>query len=481
MLNSVFQSISSNILTQPAYIVGLLVLVGMLALKKPWYEAISSMIKAVAGFLILNIGSGGFTSTFRPIVNALASKFNITASLIDTYTQQAQMNDPAEGFFVNYPDAMVYIAAAFVISIVVNFLLVAFNKYTKVRTLYTTGHVLQSYTMVWFWMIVVLCGSAAYTWPMAIMLGIFAGCWAAFGSNLTVEATQRLTGGANFAIGHQEMMGILVTEKLAPKLGKAEDSFDNLKLPGWLSIFTDNVVSTTVLMCVFMGVVMGFIGPETMRQFDSSLSPATWYFMYIFKTCVSFSMYMVVLLTGVRMMVGELTKAFRGFSDKLLKGSMPAVDCAVTYSFVSGNVPVLGFAMGLIGELIGIALLLVFKAPILLLPAFIPLFFDNATLACFANKAGGRKAAIIIPLINGLFQVVISELMLLFFQTAGGFHLNAWGAFFDNNTMLPILLVGSKLLNPIAIMAVLIVIMVVVTQLYYKKHAEHYWDHMSEM
>lgn len=481
MLNTVFQSVSTNILTQPAYIIGLLVLIGMLALKKPWYEAISSMIKAVAGFMILSIGSGGFTSTFRPIVNALASKFNITASLIDTYTQQAQMLDPTEGFFVDYPDAMAYITVAFVISIVVNFLLVAFNKFTKVRTLYTTGHVLQSYTMIWFWMIVILCGSAAYNWPMAIMLGIFAGCWAAFGSNLTVEATQRLTGGANFAIGHQEMMGILVTEKIAPKLGKAEDSFENLSLPGWLSIFTDNIVSTTVLMCVFMGIVMGFIGPETMSQFDTSLTASTWYFMYIFKTCVSFSIYMVILLTGVRLMVGELTKAFRGFSDKLLKGSMPAVDCAVTYSFVSGNVPVLGFAMGLIGEMVGIALLLVFNAPILLLPAFIPLFFDNATLACFANKAGGRKAAVIIPLVNGLFQVVVSELMLLFFQNAAGFHLNAWGALFDNNSMLPLLLIGAKQISPIVAMVVLIVVMVIMTQIYYKKNAEHYWDHMKEM
>ncbi len=185
MLNTIFQSISTNILTQPAYIVGLLVLIGMLALKKTWYEAVSSMIKATAGFLILNIGSGGFTSTFRPIINALASKFNITASLIDTYTQQAQMMDPEKGFFVDFPDAMVYISAAFVISIVVNFLLVGFNKYTKIRTLYTTGHVLQSYTMIWFWMLVIL-NPGFYSWPIAVAVGIFAGCWAAVASNFTL-------------------------------------------------------------------------------------------------------------------------------------------------------------------------------------------------------------------------------------------------------------------------------------------------------
>ena len=120
-MQQLLSSLSSNLLTQPAYIIGILVLVGMLALKKPVYEAVASMIKAVVGYFILSIGSGGFTSTFRPIVNALASKFNITAALIDTYTQQAQMNDPANGFFTGaHADAMGYIMIAFVISIIVN-------------------------------------------------------------------------------------------------------------------------------------------------------------------------------------------------------------------------------------------------------------------------------------------------------------------------------------------------------------------------
>lgn len=478
-MQQIFSSLSSNLLTQPAYIIGLLVFIGMVALKKPLYEALSSMIKAVVGYFILSIGSGGFTSTFRPIVNALASKFNITAALIDTYTQQAQTNDPVNGFFVGeHADAMGYIMIAFVISIVVNFILVGLGKYTKIRTLFTTGHIIQSYSLLWFWMIVIL-RPESYNMVTAVVLGIFCGVWASVGSNFTVEATQKLTGGANFAVGHQEMLGILLTSKLAPKLGKEEDNFENLQMPGWLSIFSDNIVSTSILMLVFMGIVMMIIGPETMAEFDASYKLNTWYILYIFKTCLHFAVYMNILLSGVRMFVGELTKAFRGFSDKLLPGSMPAVDCAVTYSFVPANVPVLGFALGFIGELIGIGLLLIFKAPILLLPAFIPLFFDNATLACFANRYGGRRAAVILPLLNGLFQVAASELMLLFFQS-NGFTLSAWGAFFDNNSLLPALLVGVKALGPVVWMLILSVILLVCAQLYYRANKEHYWDHVEE-
>lgn len=479
MLATIFESISTNILTQPAYIIGLMVLIGMLALKKPWYEAISCMIKAVAGYLILNIGSGGFTSTFKPIVDALSSKFNITASLVDTYTLQAQLLDPANGFLATHADAMLYMSAAFAISIVVNFLLVKFNKITKVRTLYMTGHTLQSYSQNTLWFLV-LISPLFYNWPITIAVGIFVGVWAGTGSNFTVEATQKLTGGANFAVGHQSMFGILVVDKLAGKLGNPKDSMDNLKLPGWLSIFTDNVVCTTILMCIFMGFVMGFIGKDTMMTFDTTLTAGTWYPLHIFKVCVNFALYMSILLMGVRMMIGELTKAFRGFADKLLKGSMPAVDAAVTYSFAPSSVPVLGFAMGMIGQLIGMAGLLIFKSPILLLPGFVPLFFDNATLTVFANKAGGRKAAIIVPVLNGLFQVVISLLMLLFFQNIIGFHLNAWPAMFDNNVLLAPFALGSKFLHPVAVMLILSVILLGLTQVYYRKNKEHYWDHMKE-
>lgn len=40
--------------------------------------------------------------------------------------------------------------------------------------------------------------------------------------------------------------------------------------------------------------------------------------MYVVQTAFTFSVYLFVLMQGVRMFVGELTNAFQGISNKLL-------------------------------------------------------------------------------------------------------------------------------------------------------------------
>lgn len=85
------------------------------------------------------------------------------------------------------------------------------------------------------------------------------------------------------------------------------------------------------------------------------------------------------------------------------------VDCAAIFAFAPKSV-VLGLLFGTLGQVIGLILLLIFKSPIFLVPGFIPLFFDNATIAIFANKFGGWKAAAIICTANGLVQIIGSML-----------------------------------------------------------------------
>ena len=65
-------------------------------LKRPIYEAIAGFIKAIVGYLILNVASGGLVSNFRPILAGLKDRFNLTAAVIDPYFGQTAAQSAIE-------------------------------------------------------------------------------------------------------------------------------------------------------------------------------------------------------------------------------------------------------------------------------------------------------------------------------------------------------------------------------------------------
>ena len=101
-------------------------------------------------------------------------------------------------------------------------------------------------------------------------------------------------------------------------------------------------------MFIFFGVIIVTIGPARLAEIaDSGYAAGSSFVMYVFTTTMKFPLYMVILTTGLRMFVSELTVAFNYISEKVLGGVLPAVDCACFYGFVSNpNVLTIGFLVG---------------------------------------------------------------------------------------------------------------------------------------
>ncbi|MBD3948262.1 PTS sugar transporter subunit IIC [Tuanshanicoccus lijuaniae] len=421
-IQSILMWFSQNILQNPAFFVGLLVLVGYMLLKKPAHEVFAGFIKATVGYLILNVGAGGLVTTFRPILVALATKFKLEAAVIDPYFGLAAANEKLTE--IGFIDVA---TTALIIGFTVNILLVALRKITKVRTLFITGHIMvqQAATISVFVLILIPSLQGKFA---ALAVGIICGLYWAVSSNLTVEPTQRLTNGGGFAIGHQQQFAIWFVDKVAPFFGKKEDSLDNLKLPKFLNIFHDTVVASATLMIVFFGLILTILGKDIMSNAEliggGAYNPAKSFFIYVLQTSLNFSVYLFILMQGVRMFVAELTNAFQGISSKLLKGSFPAVDVAASYGFGSTNAVLSGFVFGLIGQLITISLLVIFKNPVLIITGFVPVFFDNAAIAVFADKRGGWKAAAILSFISGILQVSLGAVAITLLGLVGGYHGN---------------------------------------------------------
>lgn len=467
---NVWEFFQDNILTKPAFFIGFIVLIGYLLLKRPLYEAISGFIKAVVGYLILNVAAGGLVGNFRPILAGLKDRFDLQAAVIDPYFGQTAAQEAIASIGRSFSTTMLVLLVAFAFNII----LVLLKRWTKVRTVFITGHIMVQQSATALWMIF-FCFPSLNDTQVMFMLGILLGTYWAVFSNLTVEPCQRLTEGGGFAIGHQQMLGVWLTDKIAPKIGNKEKSLEGLKLPGFLQIFNDNVVATGVLMTLFFGTIMGILGKDLMHTIDPKFGENTSFIFYILEKSLNFAVYLAILQLGVRMFVSELTESFQGISNRLLPGAVPAVDCAAVYGFGHPNAITIGFLFGAIGQFVAILGLIAFKSPVLIISGFVPLFFDNATFAVFANKRGGLKAACIIPFVSGLIQVFGGAFAAYYFLLApfGGWHGN-----FDWDTLWPVIGVVMKNFGFIGY-GIVVGAMLLIPQFQYRKNKEKYFKIVS--
>lgn len=469
-LNIVWSYFASNILTQPAYFIGLMVLVGYILLGKPWYDSFSGFVKATVGYMILSVGSGGLVVNFRPILVGLKDRFNLNAMVIDPYFGQNAVTAGLEPEFGRtFSQVMMLLLIAFIF----NILLVRFKKYTKMRSIFTTGHVQMQQASTAFWMML-FCFPLLDNTAILLMMGLVLGLYWAVGTNLTVRATQDLTDGAGFAVAHQQMFVIAVTdwvlEKLKSKSKKEVTKLEDMKLPGFLCIFNENMVATSILMTIFFGAILLVLGRPYLTE-AGFLGNGKSFLFYIFTTSLNFAVFLAILQLGVRTFVTELTQSFHGISNRWLPGAVPGVDCAVTYGFGSPNAVTVGFLFGALGQFLAIGALLLMKSPVIVIAGFVPLFFDNATIGVFANNKGGIKATMFFPFVCGLCQVFGSAAIASFIGMARyGGYLGMW----DWAVVWPAFTVVMKNLGYIGF-AMVAVFLIMIPQLQYRKDKEDYF------
>lgn len=466
-LLSIWTFFAQNILTQPAYFIGFMVLIGYVLLRKPIYESFAGFIKATVGYLILQIGSGGLVNNFRPILVGLKDRFNLSATVIDPYFGQNAVTAGVEEVFKRtFSSVMILLLIAFIM----NLLLVRFKKYTKLRAVFTTGNVQVQQASTAFWLIL-FCFPQFSDTKILVIMGVILGLYWAVGSNLTVEITQELTEGGGFAVAHQQMFGLAIFSKIASKF-KPEKSkkLEDIKFPGFLSVFNENMVATAVLMTLFFGAILMVLGKPYLVE-QKFLKAGDTFFFYILTTSLNFAAYLAILQLGVRTFVAELTQSFQGISNSFLPGAVPGIDCAATYGFGSPNAVTVGFLFGALGQFIAIMTLIIFKSPTLIIAGFVPVFFDNATIAVYANNRGGIKAAIILPFISGIIQVFGSALIATWVGLApyGGYI-----GMFDWATVWPLFTVLMKFLGYAGI-GLVILILVMIPQIQYRKNKDTYF------
>ncbi|MBS3950338.1 MAG: PTS ascorbate transporter subunit IIC, partial [Peptococcaceae bacterium] len=116
---------------------------------------------------------------------------------------------------------------------------------------------------------------------------------------------------------------------------------------------------------------------------------------------LTFAVGIAVLLTGVRMVLGEIIPAFRGIALKIVPGARPALDCPIVFDYAPTGV-LIGFLSAFVVFMI---CLVIFGAIgwAVIVPPMIMLFFPGGAAGVFGNATGGVRGAILGGVILGLF------------------------------------------------------------------------------
>lgn len=421
-MSGVITLLVNKFLTNPTILIGLLVMVGYLLRKESAVKTITGTICAMVGLQLIIFGGNQFSGVFRPITEAVLGATGVQGYIMDSYAMKAASQE-ALG------DRFGWMAYVYIIGFAVNLLLVFLGKWTKAKGVFLTGNAATAHSQALLWLL--LANFAFGNVLTVILSGVILGFYWAYSTTLAAPIIDDITDGGGFTVAHNQQLGLWLTGIFSPKLaGKNPVDCETVKLPGWLAIFNNNVASVAILMALF---VCAFTFPTIGISGIQELAGNTHWLVYLIMVGIQFSMYMVILLQGVRMLCAEITESFKGIQEKIVPDAIPGIDVAAILPF-SPNAATLGFLFCTLGTVLSMVVLAVTKSPIMVLPGFTPLFFSGGPIGVVANKKGGLKAVIICATLCGIIQsfgTVWAITQLNFPQAVG------WSGMFDLATFWP--------------------------------------------
>lgn len=388
-MEDVLQWFANNLFNEVAILIGLIVLAGLWLQKKKVEEIVAGALRATIGIYVLQAGIAVFVAGLVSFQAIVASAFGLdppaaTGSL-DTFLAE-------QGGTV----AMV-ITVAFLIH-------VAMVRLLHLKYVYLTGHLM-------FWISFVAVASLVTAWSdlsqwtyVLIGAAIVSVYWTVQ-PIVMAKKMQKVIGSDQFAYAHTSASVAWMAAAAGPYLGDPDKGdTEKLKMPKRLSFFKDVNVSTALIISIIMLVAMLF-AESTVRDaqaaaYDPDVNPWIWAVIQ----SVKFAAGIAILLFGVRMFLAEIVPAFKGISDRLIPGAVPALDCPTVFPFAPTAV-MIGFVSG---TAIFLVLMAIFAAIdwIVIVPPMIMLFFPGGAAAVFGNKFGGWKAAVFGGVLNGTFLAV---------------------------------------------------------------------------
>lgn len=379
-----------DILREPAFLMGLIAMVGLIALKSPSHKILTGTLGPILGYIMLSAGADVISSNLTPLSEMIEFGFNIRGVVPnnEAVTSVAQTVLGVETMSI------------LILGLIFNVLIARFTRYKYV---FLTGH--HSFFMAC--LLSAVLGAIGFEgWVLILIGGFFLGAWSAISPAIGQKYTLLATDGDEVAMGHFGSIGYYVSAAIGSVVGKNSKSTEDIKVPEKWSFLRNTTISTALTMVIFYLIAAIAAGSE----FVSTLSGGTSPYIYAIMSGLRFAVGVAIVYAGVRMILADLIPAFQGIATKIIPNAVPAVDCAVFFPYAPTAV-ILGFISSFIGGLLGM-FVLGFAGSVLIIPGLVPHFFCGATAGVYGNATGGRRGAIVGSFVNGLGLAFIPAMLL---------------------------------------------------------------------
>jgi len=369
-----------DVLKQPALLMGIMALIGLVALKRPMFKVMTGTLKPILGYLMLGAGADFIVANLTPLGKMIEEGFHITG-VVPNNEAIVSVAQKVLGI-----ETMSILLAGLVINLII-------ARFTKYKYVFLTGH--HSFFMACL-LSAVLGASGMKGGELILIGGFILGAWSAISPAIGQQYTLKVTDGDEIAMGHFGSLGYYLSAWVGKFAGKPEESTEKMEIPEQWGFLRDTTISTALTMMVFYLIAALAAGPSYVATLAGEMSP----FLFAIMAALKFAVGVAIVYAGVRMILGDLIPAFQGIATKIIPNAVPAVDCAVFFTYAPTAV-VIGFISSFVGGVIGM-LLLGTAGGVLIIPGLVPHFFCGATAGIYGNATGGRKGAALGAFVNGL-------------------------------------------------------------------------------
>lgn len=386
-----FNFLMFDVLSEPAVLVGLIALIGLIAQKKPVTECIKGTVKTIMGFVILGAGATLVINSLGDFAVIFQHAFGIKGVVPNN---EAIVSIAQTSFGKEMAMIMFF-------AMLVNILIA---RLTPWKFIFLTGH----HTLFMSMMVAVILSAGGMNGVPLIAVGsLVVGVAMVFFPAIAHPFMKQITGSDDVALGHFSTCSYVLSALIGAKFGNKAHSCEDVQVPKSLLFLRDTPVAISFTMGIIFLVTSAFAGPE----FVSSVAKGKHWFMFSLMQSITFAAGVYVILQGVRMVIAEIVPAFKGISDKLVPNAKPALDCPIVFPYAP-NAVLIGFLSSFAAGLVGMALLYAMGLTVII-PGVVPHFFVGAAAGVFGNATGGRRGAILGSFANGLLLLTILPVFLL--------------------------------------------------------------------